>query len=264
MVSADCDQQFAELAVVVWALAPPDSRNGTSCPTFGSRAGRRRHAPVNAPGSGGVPTACLEGRARGGTAGSADHRRHGANSGFYEVKRPVHSCSVGRSVQLPKLKPVAPSPSSVNSAPVLRGRPSRGFAVGLTRIEVDDLIVIRSPVTAGARVDPLLPGCSRFRDRTTWSTWLTWSFALNRTDAFESHSFRFQGLCDSRLLAEVRRTPASGPDPSPAFISRRLRASGDHTPVLMLTARDTISDRVTGGRTPAARAPRQLELVTAM
>ena len=30
MVSADCDQLFAELAVVVWALAPPDSRNGAS------------------------------------------------------------------------------------------------------------------------------------------------------------------------------------------------------------------------------------------
>jgi two-component system, OmpR family, response regulator MprA len=29
-------------------------------------------------------------------------------------------------------------------------------------------------------------------------------------------------------------------------ICRRLRASGDHTPVLMLTARDTTSDRVTG------------------
>ena len=63
-----------------------------------------------------------------------------------------------------------------------------------------------------------------------------------------------QGLCDSRLFADVRKSPASGPDRSPAFISRRLRASGDHTPVLMLTARDTISDRVTGGRTPAAQS----------
>jgi two-component system response regulator MprA len=36
------------------------------------------------------------------------------------------------------------------------------------------------------------------------------------------------------------------PEPNGLEVCRRLRAAGDHTPVLMLTARDTVPDRVAG------------------
>ena len=36
------------------------------------------------------------------------------------------------------------------------------------------------------------------------------------------------------------------PEPNGLEVCRRLRAAGDHTPVLMLTARDAVPDRVAG------------------
>jgi two-component system response regulator MprA len=36
------------------------------------------------------------------------------------------------------------------------------------------------------------------------------------------------------------------PEPSGLAVARRLRARGDHTPILMLTARDLVADRVAG------------------
>ena len=47
------------------------------------------------------------------------------------------------------------------------------------------------------------------------------------------------------------------PEPDGLEVCRRLRAAGDRTPVLMLTARDAVPDRVQGPRRRRRRLPRQ-------
>ena len=63
------------------------------------------------------------------------------------------------------------------------------------------------------------------------------------------------------VLAAVRRDAivldVAMPGLDGLEVCRRLRAAGDRTPVLMLTARETVDDRVAGPRRGRRRLPRQ-------
>lgn len=74
------------------------------------------------------------------------------------------------------------------------------------------------------------------------------------TRALRYEGFEVRSACDgAEAMAELRAAPPDLmlldlllPDADGVELSRRLRADGDPLPILMLTARDTVTDRVAG------------------